>query len=645
ASLEKAGVPPEELQRFKQVVSRLPIANDADSNAATPMVGTGPEALCKRLGRESIVMVSSTTAVGGTLRCVTLATRDHLALEKWTTFLEKAMSPAGQVAGASIFRACQTGDILRVKHLVSRGVGVNRANSYGCVALHYAVKHAAESAAVAARGGDGAAADQSKIRAQEALRVVVFLMSHGADARAVNHLGETPLELGSRLTAGFPKSRSLLLSILDSSKYQVTGGTIFIVPAPVDGKAQPAQQQLLESVREDGQGEDDELATAAVPRGRSADAIAGLIATTTARGVTFSPSRRNRRAKKRYELAKSRLPYVAAAAPSFGEGRCRSGSSRRPGNSSRTVATTLALPRGDHEAALGGPRHRLAAGHGARCSRDDFGSCGVGGVGAEVGIWRQTSGAGAVGVNFKNYRMGRSSGVFAHGGLKRRRRACASGRPASCPESTDGGDSCGLAQRARNNRGDGSGDPRSRAVVAAAAARNQRRRPATTVVDHRGRTRARSDGKKNKKGRPFAERRGQGVEDDDGARGPSIPDREARRQISEWLRESAGTASAVPPATAHGAGEHLIETSSYVAASRRSEVYKSLQAIKGDGQGELISAERLRSVLCRVGQPLLPNEMDELLRENDPTGTGYVSCTRLSKLVACGRLEPLAPGE
>lgn len=38
-----------------------------------------------------MVMVSSTTAVGGTLRCVTLATRDHLALEKWTIFLEKVI--------------------------------------------------------------------------------------------------------------------------------------------------------------------------------------------------------------------------------------------------------------------------------------------------------------------------------------------------------------------------------------------------------------------------------------------------------------------------------------------------------------------------------------------------------------------------
>lgn len=34
-------------------------------------------------------MVSSTTAARGTLRCFTLATKDNLALEKWTSFLEK----------------------------------------------------------------------------------------------------------------------------------------------------------------------------------------------------------------------------------------------------------------------------------------------------------------------------------------------------------------------------------------------------------------------------------------------------------------------------------------------------------------------------------------------------------------------------
>lgn len=47
ASLEKAGVPPEELQHFKQVVSRLPLANAAGSNAATPTVASGPEVVAE----------------------------------------------------------------------------------------------------------------------------------------------------------------------------------------------------------------------------------------------------------------------------------------------------------------------------------------------------------------------------------------------------------------------------------------------------------------------------------------------------------------------------------------------------------------------------------------------------------------------
>lgn len=45
--------------------------------------------MCKRLGREAILMVSGTAAVGGTLRCVTLAMKDSLALERWTSLLEQ----------------------------------------------------------------------------------------------------------------------------------------------------------------------------------------------------------------------------------------------------------------------------------------------------------------------------------------------------------------------------------------------------------------------------------------------------------------------------------------------------------------------------------------------------------------------------
>lgn len=50
---------------------------------------TGTEALCKKLGRKAIVMVGSNTAIGGTVRCVTLAAKDDLAVQQWNKSLEK----------------------------------------------------------------------------------------------------------------------------------------------------------------------------------------------------------------------------------------------------------------------------------------------------------------------------------------------------------------------------------------------------------------------------------------------------------------------------------------------------------------------------------------------------------------------------
>lgn len=485
--------------------------------------------------------------------------------------------------------------------------------------------------------------------------MVVFLMSHGADARAVNRLGETPLELGSRLTSGFPKSRSLLMSILDSSKYQVSGGTIFIVPAASsDAKKPSPRKQFVESVREEeaeAEGEDHEKITTEDPQ--------GMRNTTTARGVTFSPSRRNHRARKRHELTRSRLPYVSStAAPSFGEGRCRSS---RAGN---TTAGTPALPRGDHEAALGGSRHRLAAGHGARCSRIDPSneddnyrrrgatSCGIshggGGDGGGADVRNRPQTGAAVGVTFKNFRMGRSSGVLVGGGFKRRRPTDSAERPSSCPVraggvASSGGDTRRRRRPATTNRGDGRerrGDSSSAVLRGGDGGGGVGTRAASSR--HQQRTR---EGRHAKVGQTHNQRssaRQRNTKKEEEERGPSVPDSEARRQISEWLRESAGTASAVPPVTAHGAGEYLVETSPYVATGRRSDVYKALQAIKGDGRGELISAEKLRTTLCRVGQPLLPNEMDELLQETDPTGTGYV-CVRGDCVTADARRVLIIP--
>lgn len=74
------------------------------------------------------------------------------------------MSQEGYLLGASIFRASQAGDILRVKELITRGVSVNRTNAYGCNALHYAVKHAADCATRVARGGEEQISDGVKVR-------------------------------------------------------------------------------------------------------------------------------------------------------------------------------------------------------------------------------------------------------------------------------------------------------------------------------------------------------------------------------------------------------------------------------------------------------------------------------------------------
>ncbi len=51
-------------------------------------------------------MVSSTTAVGGTRRCVTLAAKDTLALEKWMTFLEKVGKTAVKRNCIALTRKC-----------------------------------------------------------------------------------------------------------------------------------------------------------------------------------------------------------------------------------------------------------------------------------------------------------------------------------------------------------------------------------------------------------------------------------------------------------------------------------------------------------------------------------------------------------
>lgn len=413
------------------------------------------------------------------------------------------------------------------------------------------------------------------MRAQESLRVIVFLMSHGADARAVNNLGETPLEIGSRLTCGFPKSRSLLLSILDSSKYQSTGGAMFIVP----GKPQliSAQDESYDDVSE--------------PQARAV----------TARGLMFSPSGRNRRAKTKTDIAEFRRPCTSVPALS----------SLRVG----PILKVSVLPRGDHEVALGGLSHCFAASidsHRRQYRKHDRLGPSRGRKGTRNRGINPSSGGGTglstqgreVAVMFSGFRLGKSSAMFMDESKRKGNRTGTVSRPATSPAGFD-------SHMAPNSC-------MEKPLITSWGTNKKTAKQDAWLF---------STANKSPKRREYREERGgrRRAEISSGHVKPlSMPDSEARRKISGWLRDSAGTASAVPPAAAHGAGEYLVETSSYVAASHRSDVYNALKEIKGKTRGELISNEKLRNILCRIGQPLLTHEMDELLREADPGETGYV---------------------
>lgn len=423
------------------------------------------------------------------------------------------------------------------------------------------------------------------MKAQEALRVLVFLVSRGADAKAVNNMGQTPLDVAARLTSGFPKARKMFISILDSSKYEVRGGAIYIFP----GKS---QLPLVE--------EKDGMDEAPDPQ-----------ATVRRGGIDFSPSRRNHRAKKKEEVANSRHPHtVARSGPCSGWTRPSS------------VAT---LPRGDHEIAIGGTNHHLAAEFAPRrgmsreasryASTEQAIPLATGDVHSPLGGDRQTLRGRDVEVMFKNTRMARNSAILYSGSKRRRPRAPVDSRPSTCSISNSKSKH-GNSVLVRPNPMRLRTLSRAEVPVYTGGYDTESSNACTENRKQAHRRRHIIDGERGMKMTPTAATRRQ--------EHPSMPDFEVRRQISEWLRKSAGTIVAVPPIGESRLGGHLVETSAFVATDGRSEVYKALRAIKGQSRGELISAEKLRGILCRTGQPLKPAEMDELLLEADPGDTGYI---------------------
>lgn len=415
-------------------------------------------------------------------------------------------------------------------------------------------------------------------------------MSHGANARAVNDLGETPLDLASRLTNALPKSHSLLKSILESSKYDTPEDTVFI----------PSSQPRLSS-GEERYGEGDN-SIAPVP-------------TVTSRGVTLSPSQRDGKESKKQEIVNSWSPQTISSITSSFRGGANS-------------AIVRPLRPSDDETALDRYRHHFAASFGfhsqnspgkqiggfSRCVsfpgdqqvRVSRGAVAGGGDRFASKVRRRQRG---LGIMFNNLRMGKRSTVLVDNCKEHSKRFLnasslrAHVRPRSPKAVRD------IPRRCRTD----------------ASARLGHLVATTTTTGC-------SVGARSRRSNLWGERRGEGNRRRQAKaswkgfekRSPSVPDREARRWIAEWLRRSTCAATPNPLNKGHGRGEYLIETSPHVATNSRSEVYYALQIIKGGGRGELIKSDKLRETLSTVGQPLSPSEIDELLREADPGQTGWV---------------------
>ncbi|CAM9219709.1 unnamed protein product, partial [Choristocarpus tenellus] len=428
-----------------------------------------------------------------------------------------------------------------------------------------------------------------QLQAQEALRIVVYLMSHGADAYIVNDIGEDPLSLAARCTAEFPRARKLLVSILDSSRYKADKGALYIEPG----------NTCLPSLEEEG-------------------GVGGLApappTTISVRGVVYSPSRQRCR-QGTEQVRQQNRPLRNLSSAQYSQKRSIVGWRAPNLLNSPSVAP---LPVGDHENILGGPQHRLATALTSKgnslerkCHRlpDLLGTQNTGGQ-VERGVRKVP-----ISVFFKEYRLGRNSSVPTKCLGRQMVKSFRGRRPKSCPEqlSPEGGGGRSQSERGRLGRlGAKKGlHPKSSPLNQSIKQRTQAKTSAT-----------KSESQRNQKHE-------QNV--------PSVSDMEARAMISSWIRENAKLVS-IPKM------ESFTEGSPHVSFGSRAEIYQALRTIKGDGWGELIPAQNLRTALCTVGQPLETSEMDGLLESGDPAKTGYISCSKVSDILSGERLRPLKDG-
>ena len=106
--------------------------------------------------------------------------------------------------------------------LANKGKNVNAENRYGYISLGYSVKAAGDAATLISLG------KPPSVPLIDALRCVAFLMSSGANPTHCNEKGDDCFTIARNCTEQHPRCRRVLMSLLDSSTYTITGSTVWI---------------------------------------------------------------------------------------------------------------------------------------------------------------------------------------------------------------------------------------------------------------------------------------------------------------------------------------------------------------------------------------------------------------------------------
>jgi len=182
----------------------------------------------------------------GSKRSISFNCLSDKTRRQWINAIQKGTVTTKFSPTPSLFKAAQNADIETLKHLLqNKGKNVNAENRYGYTALGYSCKATGDAATQISFGKPPA------VSLSDALRCVAFLMSSGANPTHCNEKGDDCFTIARNCTEHHPRCRRVLMSLLDSSTYTITGSTVWINSKEENKLMKKVERQLAGLMVED----------------------------------------------------------------------------------------------------------------------------------------------------------------------------------------------------------------------------------------------------------------------------------------------------------------------------------------------------------------------------------------------------------